>query len=226
MHDGGGPVTAEVVGRGHQRGAEVPPPEVIDGDARGQRIGPVGDPARQCGAAPRAAGGVDRAERSINGRVLFQGRPGNLERLPSRRLKPLGLRHLGTGFSPRRGHAPLRPRQLQNGPRRGCSLLGPRGTAAQGLEIAGGLTEPGVGGVRGDACVNRRQVGPREVALGKVDVQAQPGRLGRGAGLRQLGRGGRALRKREDVGPRLRKGPRVARGPARFRLGQSPDGIR
>ena len=42
-----GALAAEVENRGHQRPTEMPGPDVIDENARGERIPPVGDPVGQ-----------------------------------------------------------------------------------------------------------------------------------------------------------------------------------
>src|SRR5438128_666443 len=60
---------AEVKRGLNERSAEVPAPEVIDGDAGRQRVLGVGDPAGQGSPAARAGTRVDRGERRVNGRV-------------------------------------------------------------------------------------------------------------------------------------------------------------
>ena len=173
-------VAAEVVGRGHQGCAEVPPPEVIDRDAGGQRIGPVGDPARQGGAPARAREGIDRAQRRVCRSDPCRG-PCRATSSVFRAAAGAASAFATSAPAFPRAAARLRSARASSRTARArwsaaCSARAARGAV---LEVARRSTEPGVGGVRGDPC-GSPPGRPAQVALGKVDVQAQPGRLGPG----------------------------------------------
>ena len=51
------PLAAEVLLRRHQAAAEVHPPDPVDGDAGGERVAAIGQPAGQAEAIARRIGG-------------------------------------------------------------------------------------------------------------------------------------------------------------------------
>ena len=76
-------LAAEVEDRRHQRLAEVPHPDVVDGDAGRQRMPRIGHPAGQ----RRAAAGAGRRERLAARRLGFEVRFRRLERAAQRRVR-------------------------------------------------------------------------------------------------------------------------------------------
>ena len=91
-------IRAEVLGRDNQPDSEQVLPESVDGNASGERMGRIDEPAGQVESIGRGAAGLQRRQKRGRGRRDFRAWPQEVPtgvdvrfRVPSRRVGTLDL---------------------------------------------------------------------------------------------------------------------------------------